>query len=282
MLRNGWDANSTMMILKNCNDPQGGWHNQSDNGTFGLWIKGRNFFPDAGCYAYSGNDRTTWASTRYHNTITVQSKDILANARKGELKLLEESEDGTITLVTQNTPTFAKAESYIYTHRRGVFFVEKSFFVIVDELYGNTDGDNLNVNLNFHLCENAEIDDYATAYQTGAHTLYNDGNNLMLRVFSETTNGFKTEVKSIDYSNDIGQKSGKRVGFQHTIKKPAGKAARFVSVIYPFSNAFSDNTIDAIFTDNTEEGSEGTFHAEGAAVKVTVNGKEYELSYTLN
>ena len=64
--------------------------------------------------------------------------------------------------------------------------------------------------------------------------------------------------------------------------EPLDGAARFITVIYPFSNSFSDNTIDAIFTDNTEEGSAGTFHAEGAAVKVTVNGKEYELSYTLN
>lgn len=285
MLRNGWDANSTMMILKNCNDPQGGWHNQSDNGTFGLWIKGRNFFPDAGCYAYSGNDRTTWASTRYHNTITVQSKDILPSFRKGELKLLKEGEDGSVTLVTQNTPVFESTEEVTYTHRRAVFFVEKSFFVIVDELYDGGVQSKKKVNLNYHILgSNAVVDDFSKVCQSGMHTEYPDGNNILLHIFTETTQDFAVDPKntSIDFSDNIGIKSGSRKGLQHTIREPLDGAARFITVIYPFSNAFSDNTVDAIFTDNTEEGSAGTFHAEGAAVKVTVNGKEYNLSYTLN
>lgn len=285
MLRNGWDANSTMMVLKNCNDPQGLWHNQSDNGTFGLWIKGRNFFPDAGCYAYSGNDRTTYASTRYHNTITVQSKDILSGYRKGQLLTMKEDEAGTVTLVTQNTPVFASSEDINYTHRRAVFFVEKTFFVIVDELYDGGVQSKRKVNLNYHILGgNAVVDDLSALCQSGIHTEYPDGNNILLRIFTETTQDFSTDPKNttIDYSDNIGVKSGSRIGLQHTIREPADGAARFITVIYPFSNSFSDNTIDAIFTDNIEEGSEGTFHAEGAAVKVTVNGKEYDLSYTLN
>lgn len=284
MLRNGWDANSVMMVLKNCNDPQGQWHNQSDNGTFGLWIKGRNFFPDAGCYAYSGSDRATYASTRYHNTITVQSKDILPGYRKGELLAMNEDEAGTITLVTQNTPVFAGSEDVNYTHRRAVFFVEKTFFVIVDELYDGGVQSKKKVNLNYHILgSNAAVDDLSDLKQSGIHTEYPDGNNLILRIFTETTQDFATDTKStIDYSDNIGVKSGIRKGLQHTIREPADGAARFITVIYPFSNSFSDNTVDAAFTDNPEEGTEGTFHEEGAAVKVTVNGKEYNLSYTLN
>ena len=281
MLRNGWDTKSTMMVLKNCNDPQGQWHNQSDNGTFGLWIKGRNFFPDAGCYAYSGNDRTTYASTRYHNTITVQSKDILSGYRKGELKLLKEYENGTTLLVTQNTPMFASAEDVTYVHRRAVFFVEKSFFVIIDELFDNGAQDKRKVNLNYHMCSNTVVDDFSANMEAGMHTEFSDGNNLLLHTFAETSQDFAVEAKSIDYSNNIGVKSGTRTGIQHTIRKPVDGAARFVTVIYPFSNSFSENTVHAEFTDNLE-GTPGTYHAEGAAVKVTINEKDYELSYTLN
>lgn len=282
MIRNGWDAASTMMVLKNNNDPQGQWHNQSDNGTFGLWIKGRNFFPDAGCFAYSGSDRSTYASTRYHNTITVQSKNIIAGARRGELRLLREGEDGTITLVTQNNPVFVGSEEITYTHRRAVFFVEKNFFVIIDELHDNGVNDNKKVNLNFHLCEGAVPDDFSADYESGAHTTFSDGNNILLHVFTETTQDFATESKSIDRSDNLGVKSGTRVGLQHTIRKPAAGAARFISVIYPFSNSFSDNNVSAEFTDNTDEGTAGSFHEDGASVKVTVNGKEYNLTYTLN
>ena len=285
MMRNGWDSKSTMMILKNNNDPEGMWHNQSDNGTFGLWIKGRNFFPDAGCYAYSGSDRSTYASTRFHNTITVQSKDILSNTRRGELKLLSETEQDHTVLVTENTPIFSGAEDVTYTHRRAVFFVEKTFFVIVDELYDGGVQSKKKVNLNYHILgSNAVVDDFSEVCQSGMHTDYSDGNNILLHIFTETTQDFAVDPKntSIDFSNNIGIKSGSRKGLQHTIREPLDGAARFITVIYPFSNSFSDNTVDAIFTDNTEEGSAGTFHAEGAAVKVTVNGKEYELSYTLN
>lgn len=52
------------------------WHSQPDNNTFGLYHNGRNFFPDAGVYAYSGNDRTKFAATVNHNTLTVMSKSI--------------------------------------------------------------------------------------------------------------------------------------------------------------------------------------------------------------
>ena len=68
-----------------------------------------------------------------------------------------------------------------------------------------------------------------------------------------------------------------------SVTKQADKAARFVSVIYPFGNAddFDKQNITARFTDNAE-GAEGTFHAGGASVKVTVNGVDYTLSYKLN
>ena len=283
MMRNGWESDSMMMVLKNCNDPQGLWHNQSDNGTFGLWIKGRNFFPDAGCYAYSGSDRTTYASTRYHNTVTIQSKDILSGYRKGEFQMMEEGEDGTITLVTRNTPVYSGSEDISYIHRRAVFFVEKSFFVIVDELYDGGVQSKKKVNLNYHMLgSNAVMDDYSALNQSGMHTEHPDGNNILLRIFTETTQDFATDTKNtIDYSNNIGVKSGTRMGLQHTIREPADGAARFITVIYPFSNAFADNTVEAMFTDNADGDAPGTFHEEGAAVKVTINGKEYGLSYTL-
>ena len=38
--------------------------------------------------------------------------------------------------------------------------------------------------------------------------------------------------------------------------------------------------MDAQFTDNSSEDA-GTFHTNGATVEVTINGKKYELSYTL-
>ena len=49
VMRNGWSDASTMMVLKNCYDTIDEWHNQPDNGTFGIWHRGRNFFRMPGC-----------------------------------------------------------------------------------------------------------------------------------------------------------------------------------------------------------------------------------------
>ena len=55
-----------------------------------------------------------------------------------------------------------------------------------------------------------------------------------------------------------------------------------MSVICPFAKSDEAASMDvkARFTDNSA-GTAGTFHAKGASVEVTVNGKTYPLSFTL-
>ena len=67
------------------------------------------------------------------------------------------------------------------------------------------------------------------------------------------------------------------------VAKAEDKAARFVTVIYPFGAAdtYAQQNITAEFIDNTP-GNEGTFHENGVSVKVVVNGVQYSLSYNLN
>ncbi len=89
MLRSGWGKSSTMMILKNNNNPDNKWHCQPDNGTFGIYRNGRNFFPDAGVYSYGGTsasneDRKTFLATKNHNTMTALSATIANGYMKGE------------------------------------------------------------------------------------------------------------------------------------------------------------------------------------------------------
>ena len=70
-----------------------------------------------------------------------------------------------------------------------------------------------------------------------------------------------------------------------SVTKKADKAARFVTVILPFGEAedFENQSVSAAFIDNPDPENAGTFHGnDGAAVKVTVNGKDYSLAYNLN
>ena len=281
MLRSGWGKSSTMMILKNNNNPDNKWHCQPDNGTFGIYRNGRNFFPDAGVYSYGGTaesnaERNAYLATKNHNTMTALSATIANGYMKGEF-LKHETKGNTQILVTQNQ---IKAG---LTHRRAVFFVDKEFFVLVDEGYG--DGNKDKINLNFHLCSSEAnetvYDDLSASYQYGAHTTFAN-NNILVRTFAETNQDFGKSNVASDVSNKLGEKNASRKGYQYTIRKPENGAARFITVIYPFEavSTLNNLTMDAQFTDNTPEDA-GTFHTNGAAVEVTINGKKYELSYTL-
>ena len=280
MMRNGWTASSTMLIHKNCYDPAKKGHNHPDNGHISLYINGRHFLPDAGVMSYSGSDYTTYRSTEMHNTIT---KD-RATYTKREGKLLKtETSTGYELVVTEN-------QGYDdLTHRRAIFFVEGKFFVVVDEAYGTNSGSA--INLNFKLWGGKGKDSngypesgksYTAIDESGAHSTFDDNNNIILKSFSETSEGYKFESSTGYYSNEIDQKT-QRYWYRMSVTKQADKAARFITVIYPFAKAddFSKQTITASFTDNAPEAA-GTFHAEGVSVKVKVNGVDYTLSYKLN
>jgi heparan-sulfate lyase len=278
MMRSDWGSNSTVMILKNNYNPQNKWHCQPDNGTFGLYSKGRNFTPDAGVYSYGGTpesnaDRRAFRATKMHNTMTRNSRDIADGYMLGTF-LKQESNDNYDLIVTEN-----KSYSDL-THRRAVFFVEKSFFVIVDEGYGEN-ADPL-VNVNFNLSPKRDdviIDDRASEFIYGAHTQYGDNNNMLFKTFVGTTPGYAALNNTAYVSNKLGEKSAQRRFYQVTIKKPLNGAARFITVIHPFTTEadYANMDISARFTDNTE----GLFNSRGASAEVTINGKPYALNYTL-
>lgn len=280
MLRSGWTSDATMMVLKNNYNPDNEWHCQPDNGTFGLYRNGRNFTPDAGVYSYGGtsssnSDRTAYAATKMHNTMSRNEVSIASGYMNGEF-LLHESRDNMEVLVTQN-------QSYSdLLHRRAVFFIDNKFFVLLDEGYGT--GSTPTVNLNFALCSYSDvtIDDDSSNYIYGAHTTYSDNNNMLFKTFVETTTDYEGVSTSGYVSETLGVRSYQRRIYRVNITKPENGAARYITVMYPFASEseFENLDISAKFTDN-EEGEEGTFHESGASAEVTIDGVTYELSYTL-
>lgn len=287
MLRNGWDQDPSkvsMFILKNNYNPKKKWHCQADNNTFSLFHKGRNFFPDAGVYAYSGDSqRNVYEQTAWHNTITIFENNI--DQMLG--KFIYKGTDGnTNYIVTENAAYIQKEtpKSDVLNHRRSVFHVnhndiDNGFFVLVDELYGPEKGQKYN--LNFNLCEgtkdgNVVVDNDQANNILGAHTVFKDGNNIVIRTYSENVDT-KTALtaKASNISNDHGVVSYKdRLRYLITLRKgKAETATRAITVIYPTSNP-TGTTINAEFTD-------GGYTGKAVAIKVTVNGTPYELSYTI-
>lgn len=288
IMRNGWEQNSVMLIHKNSNDPDNWLHNHSDNGHISLYVNGRHFLPDAGFFTYNeGGDRNAYRATDMHNTITKEGFNLIEK-RAGKYLKSETAADYEL-VVTEN-------ESYSdLTHRRAIFFVEGKFFVVVDEAYGENAG---KVNLNFNLWGGkgdapgnpvhgnglTVIDEYEGLACGGAHSTFDDGNNLLLRTFSETSDDFKLTSNTRYFSNKQNEKT-RRYWYEASVTKKADKAARFVTVILPFGDAadFANQNVSAAFIDNPNSENAGTFHGnDGAAVKVTVNGKDYSLAYNLN
>lgn len=266
VLRNGWDKTSTMLIHSNNNstDEIEIWsHNQPDNGTFELYHNGRNFFPDSGVSSYVGdaaaNQLRNWfRQTIAHNTLTLNDKNITTT----QGKLIKQVEGSTELIVTEN-------QGYTnFKHRRAIFFVDKKFFVLVDEGLGSATG---TANLYFHLCEK---DSPVTLDEnnSGAYTSFTDGNNLLVRSFGSDAITFKPFDGRIAYKTDGTYDT--RKAYSLNIEKSASNPARYITVLLPTADA-SSHTIAAAFTDA------GKDINKEVSIKVTIDGQDYILSYKL-
>lgn len=257
VLRNGWDSISSVMVLKA--GPAGEWHNQFDNGTFELWLKGRNFFPDSGSFIYGGDDevlkqRNWFRQTAVHNTLTLDNK----NLQTRESKLLKWEPEGSTELVVVETPGYDGL-----THRRAVFFVDKEFYVISDEAYGDASGD---VALHYQLLP---CDPLENTVKKSVSTAFADGNNVTLRVFGADAMTAEEGWTSPDY-----RVKHSRPAYSFSKKKKSSSPARFITVIYPSA---ADNPA----AHNISAKYKGNFSNAGAKVEVNIDGKKYNLSYSL-
>ncbi|TCC88302.1 heparin-sulfate lyase HepC [Pedobacter hiemivivus] len=263
ILRNGWDRQSTMLILSNnySNDAMQIWsHKQPDNCTFELYHKGRNFFPDAGVYAYtsdgSNSEREWYRQTRVHNTMTLDYKNI-TNAKGKSLAVVSNGQADIVATENQGYPYLK--------HRRYVFFVNKTFFVLVDEGIGAASG---TVNLNFNLCE-GENEVVVTTDKNGAHTNFADGNNMIMRTFGSEN------LTTLPFSGKVSYAPGiefNRKAYTVNMTKTAGQTARYITVLYPRAQA-STALINATFTQ--------PFQETGVALDVNIDGKTYNLNCNL-
>ncbi len=171
-MRSDWMKDAVCLVLK-CG-PDGGGHCQPDNGTFDVYAGGRNLMPDAGSYIYSGDPegRAWFRQTKVHQTLTLNGEN---SAYAPKLLLWKPGEEMDI-LVVEN-------KSYEdLTHRRSVFFVDKRYFIVVDDAIGQATG---NVDIHFQLAPGA-----GDAPASSADRIFDRENNSVRSGFREGWNIF--------------------------------------------------------------------------------------------
>ena len=164
VLRDDWGPEQICFYL-HC-PPKGiSGHDQADNGTFELAAYGRWLMSDSGFYTY-GHDpkgRAWHRQTSVHQTLTLDGK----NSRIDGRQLLWHSSDRLDAVVVEN-PSYPGL-----VHRRTVWFVDKTFFVFLDEALGNASG---TLDLHFQL---APGDAKLHLAQHRATTTFDDANVLV-------------------------------------------------------------------------------------------------------
>lgn len=215
-MRSSWDQDAISLVLK-CG-PDGGGHCQPDNGTFELFAGGRHLMPDAGSYIYSGDPegRAWFRQTKVHQTLTLNG----ANSAYAPKLLLWQPGDNLDVLVVENQsyPTLA--------HRRAVLFVDKKYFVIVDEAIGEGTGD---VDLHFQLAPGKAV--FAPDRQQ-VRTDLGAGWNVLVQTLPQPGLELTEEEGQVSF---IYTQKEPRPAFRYRLAKNAKESnIRFVTVVAPF------------------------------------------------
>ena len=257
--RNGWKKDATVMVVKA--GPKGEWHCQPDNGTFELWFNGKNLFPDSGSYVYAGEgdvmEQRNWhRQTCVHNTVTLNNKNL--DQTESVTKLWQP--EGNVQILVTENPSYKNLK-----HRRSVFFVDNSYFVIVDEMVGSQKG---SINLHYQMPK-GEI---ANSREDMTFvTQFEEGSNMKLQCFGPEGMTMKKEP---GWCSTAYRKRYKRMNVSFNVKKDSEDAVRYITVICPIKNSADAPKLSAKFKNKT-------FNETGLEVEVKVNGKKQSLNYKL-
>lgn len=253
-MRSSWDKDAICLILK-CG-PDGGGHSQPDNGTFELSAGGRNLMPDAGSFIYSGDpeNRAWFRQTKVHQTLTLNGE----NSKYTPKLLLWEPGKTNDILVVEN-------QSYgNLKHRRSVFFVDKKYFIVVDEAIGTATGD---VDIHFQL---APGDAVFNRDNFSVHSNFFEGWNVLVKTLPQPGLELTEEEGQVSF---LYTKKEPRPAFRYRTAKTLGNAnVRFVTLVAPYDKKLPE--INFRIVDSPEIGS------STLKLEIQENGKKKQIGYS--
>jgi heparan-sulfate lyase len=215
-MRSSWSNDAVCLVLK-CG-PDGGGHCQPDNGTFELSAGGRTLMPDGGSFIYSGDpeNRKWFRQTKVHQTLTLNGE----NSKYAPNLLVWNPGNENDVLVVEN-------KSYQnLTHRRAVFFIEKRYFIIVDEAYGEAEG---NIDLHFQLAPGIAV---FNVDRLTASSGFKEGWNVVVQ--SQSRQGLEMAEEEGQVSFLYTKKEPRPAFFYRLNKTASQPGVRFVTLVAPY------------------------------------------------
>lgn len=258
--RNGWNDKSTVMIVKA--GPPAEFHAQPDNGTFELWVKGRNFMPDTGCYIYSGDAEVTkmrnwFRQTKVHSTLTLNNKNMLiTKADQNKWKTTK-----NLDVLTYTNPSYTDLN-----HQRSMLFINEKYFIIIDKAIGKATG---NLGVHFQLKEDSKP--VFNKANNSVYTTYEDGNNLLIQSLNTDKVVLNEEEGKVSY---VYAKEIARPAFVFEKPKNDTTTQQFISIIYPYDG----NKAPEI---NIKPNPGNDFEKGKIDLNITINGKTSAIKTTL-
>lgn len=227
-MRSGWNINDICLVLK-CG-PDGGGHCQPDNGTFELYAGRRHLMPDAGSYIYSGDpvNRAWFRQTKVHQTLTLNGGNSIYAP-----KLLSWKPGMELDILVVENGSYKDL-----THRRAVLFIEKKYFIIIDEAFGDGIGD---VDLHFQLAPGKAVFDNE---KFSVRTDFPDGWNVLVRSMNQKDMKLVEEEGQVSF---VYTKKEPRPAFCYRVRKETKETGvRFVTVVAPYNESQPKMTIRII------------------------------------
>lgn len=248
------------MVLKA--SPPGEFHAQPDNGTFELFIKGRNFTPDAGVFVYSGDEaimkqRNWYRQTRIHSTLTLDNQNmVITKARQNKWET-----SANLDVLTYTNPSYPELE-----HQRSVLFVNKKYFLVIDKAIGKATG---TLGVHWQLKEDSRA--VFDKVKSRVYTAYGDGNNLLIQSLNADKIKLKEEEGKVSYFYN---KELSRPAFAFEKLKNDAASQQFVSIVYPFEEEKVPEI--RIVPNKGNDFEKGTID-----LSLTINGKQQQIKATL-
>ncbi|WDE95209.1 alginate lyase family protein [Lentisphaera profundi] len=231
-LRSGWDEQSIFMPIK-ANDTSGAWHNNIDNGTFGLYAYGRNFMNDSGSYIYNSDDpkeqalRAWFRSSVAHQTMTLDRKNIQLKA-----KMTHWENEPSLSILTIENQSYPEL-----THQRTIAFIDQEYFLIHDKALGSAKGE---LRLHFQLTP-SEIE----MNQSFIKTKFKTGPNLHIHQLN-IEKGVQLEKEKGLISYEQKKMQGRPAWALQTIKK-SNHEPQFFHILEPLKEGQKASKFKVIY-----------------------------------